>query len=168
MDIHLVYAGYHYYSLVNYESRLKSFFLQGMKKYNIDKVMVSIIYMWRRDLITKENMLKCYNEKTFWDGINDYRKESANDDLDSVFQDLCLGNEPYDHVCTYFLPRLAEEELDLVEKEDKIFMGTFSEGIFADVKQAEMKASESDSKFVYGYGCRRTFQIKNSSICSLQ
>ena len=160
MDIHLVYAGYHYYSLVNYESRLKSFFLQGMKKYNIDKVMVSIIYMWRRDLITKENMLKRYNEKTYWDGFEDYRNKSVNDDLDSMFQDLCLGNVPDDDLYTYFLPQLTEKELDLVENKDKTFMKTFSKGIFADVKEAEMKASESDSKFVYGYGRRKTYILK--------
>ena len=52
MEIHFVYAG-PYYDNYN-EDVLRSFILKGMKKNNIEKVMVTIIGMWRRKLITKE------------------------------------------------------------------------------------------------------------------
>ena len=42
-------------------------------------------------------------------------------------------------------------------------MLTFSERMDADVEKAEMAASESDSKYVCGYGWRKTFTIKNQS-----
>ena len=154
MDIHFVYAGIHYSLCVR--QKLKSFILKGMKKFNMKKVMVTIIHMCRHRLITKERMLDCCNGKEF-------QKESVNDDLDSFVEDLCLGKEPNDEVYTYYLPQLTEEELDLVEQKDSDFMDTFTEEMNADVEKAEMAVSESDSKYVYGYGYRRTYTIKNSS-----
>ena len=166
LEIHFVYAGYHFWTY-RYENRLKSFILEGMKKYKIKKVMVTIIWMYRQQLITKEKMLDYCNEKQD-------AKESINDELDSFFEDLRLGKEPEKFVNTYFLPQLTEKELELVEQKDENFMRTFINGQGADVKKHEMTASESDSKFVYTWGRRRTYTIENSqqqknfSNCSLQ
>ena len=156
MDIHFVYAGFYYFYSDEHENRLKSFILKGMKKYNINKVMVTIIYMWRHRLITKEKMLDYCNGKDPW------RNESVNDDLDSFFEDLRLGKEPDDmshH--TYFLPKLTEKELQLVEQKDSDFMDTFGSKMDADVGKAEMAASESESKYVFGRGWRETFTIEH-------
>ena len=90
-------------------------------------------------------------------------EKSVNDDLETLFEDIQLGKEPDDCVMTYFLPMLTEHELELVERKDEDFMETFSFGMDADVNKAEMAASESDSKYVYGYGWRETFTIENQS-----
>ena len=155
LPTHFVYAGYYYYRW-NVD-RLRSFILEGMKKYNIKKVMVTSIYMWRNKLITKESMEKyCKGEKK--------EKDSVNDDLESLFEDLRLGKEPDEkEVWTYFLPKLTEEEMELVETKDPNYLQTFSNGDYADVEEAEMKLSESDSKFVEGYARRTTYTIENSS-----
>ena len=134
-----------------------------MMKYKIRMVTVTMIFISRQKLITKERMESFYNEK----GING-RKESVNDDLESMMQDLQLGRSPYKFVRTYFLPKLTEKELKLVEQEDFNYQDTLWYGRFGmgkvwvgDVDEDEMKASESDSKFVEALGDRRTFAIWN-------
>ena len=118
--------------------------------------MVTIIFMERLGLITKEAMEKyCKGEE--------WRKDSVNDDLESLFEDLRLGKEPDEQRWSYFLPKLTEEEMELVETKDTTYLQTFWHGENADVGKAEMKLSESDSKFVQGLGGRQTFTIKNSS-----
>ena len=157
METHFVYAG-HYYSFPNYysdyEYRLRSFILKGMKKYKIRKVMMTIINMSRKNLITEEKMRNYCNGK-------EHEKESVNDDLESFFEDIRLGKEPIDSVGTYFLPKLTEEELELAEWKDYDFMQTFYSKMDADVNKTEMMLSESDSKFVHCYGWRETFTIEN-------
>ena len=130
--------------------------------------MVTIISLERWKLITKEAMEDyCKGEEA--------EKVSVNDDLESFFEDLRLGKEPpHQSVFTYFLPKLTEEEMELVERKDRNYFETFLHVKHADVKEAEMKLSESDSKFVQGFGCRRTFTIENkssqniSNCCNLQ
>ena len=120
--------------------------------------MVSKIRMNRVQLLTKEEMENYVNGKMFI-------KDSVNDDLDSLFEDIRLGKpfEPFEHVDRYFLPKLTKEELKLVEIEDENFMETFTNKIDPDVDEVEMAASESDSKFVWGFCTRSTFTITNSS-----
>ena len=137
-----------------------------MEKYKFKSVMVTTIYMWRRQLITKEEMEKyCKGEKL--------EKDSVNDDLESLFEDLRRGKEPNETVPTYFLPRLTEEEMELVERKDQSYLASFTFGLLYS-KKAYMKLSESDSKFVDGQGLRKTFTIKNKSLqnisncCNLQ
>ena len=115
--------------------------------------MVTIISLERWKLITKEAMEDyCKGEEA--------EKVSVNDDLESFFEDLRLGKEPpHQSVFTYFLPKLTEEEMELVERKDRSYFETFLYVEEADVKEAEMKLSESDLKFVQGFGCRRTFTI---------
>ena len=137
-----------------------------MEKYKIKSVMVTIIHLERKKLITKEAM------EEYCKGEED-EKVSVNDDLESFFEDLRLGKEPDQSVFTYFLPKLTEEEMKLVERKDKSYFETFLQ-LFPDVKEAEMKLSESDSKFVQGRGYRSTFTIENESLqnnsyrCNLQ
>ena len=129
-----------------------------MKKYGIKKVMVTITFMSRLKLITKEKMEKyCMGEMG--------TKESVNDNLELFFEDIRLGNRPgrvLGITVTNFLPKLTEEELDLVERKDGNFMKTFSV-IPVDVDKAEIDASESNSKFLRGYCWRNTFELENSS-----
>ena len=53
MEIHFVLACDYYYYM---DFQLKSLIVDGMKKYKIKKVMVTIIFMLRERLITKEEM----------------------------------------------------------------------------------------------------------------
>ena len=149
-----------------------------MKKFKVNSVMVTILYMERRNLTTKEKMESHYSEKETADGrINakpyddltdgETLKYSVNDDLDLFFEDLRLGQEPVGRVSTFFLPKLTQEELKLTEREDRNYENTFNfPSIYwedADVKDAEMKLSESDSKFVRALGHRKTIIIENPS-----
>ena len=156
MEIHFVYAGYYYCYYGSNGDRLRSFILKGMKKYKIKKVLVTIISMWRGKLIRKETMENCCNGKDI------LHKESVNDDLEKLNEDIKLGKKPDYLVRAYFLPKLTKEELDLVERKDHDFMKTLNLEMYADVPKAEMMLSESDSKFVYGWSHRKTFTIKNS------
>ena len=153
LKTHFVYVGRYYWI---YENRLRSFILEGMKKLKMNSVMVTSIYIRKWKIITKEKMEK------YCKGEDREREDSVNDDLESFFEDLRLGKEPDDEVWTYFLPKLTEEELELVERKDASYLHAFFEDD-PDVEEAEMKLSESDSKFVQGVGRRRTITIENSS-----
>ena len=90
-------------------------------------------------------------------------KMSVNDDLEIFFEDLQLGKQTDNSIGAYFLPKLNAEELALVAKKDSIYMGSFVHGPSADVTEAAMIKSDSDSKFVRGDFRRQTFIIENSS-----
>ena len=153
LKIHLVYAGDYYY-----EDKLRSIILQEMKywqemEYKIKSVMMTSIYMERRKIITKEAMEKfCKGEKD--------EKDSVNDDLESFFEDLRLGIKPNEIVPTYYFPKLTTKEMELVDRQDQSYLRTF-DSANPDVSEAEMKLSESDSKFAEALGHRKTFTIEN-------
>ena len=152
MEIHFVYAGEYYFA--HPKNSLKKIIHKEMQKYEIKKVMLTEISMERQKLITKEKMMKFCNGE-------EYVKESVNDDLDSLFENIQVSKKMHGfHEWSYFLPMLTKEELKLVEIKDEKFMNTFRHPD-PDVKQAEMTASESKSKFVYAECRRRTYQIKN-------
>ena len=152
MDTHFVYAGEYYY--YKHADRLRSFILEGMKRYGIEKIMVTKISIWRNRLITKEKMESYCKGK-------ELEKQSVNDDLEELFQDIQLGKKLKSNAITYFLPKLTKKELKLVETKDEYFMDSLELEMDADVDKADMEASESDSKFVYAYGERQTFTIQN-------
>ena len=118
--------------------------------------MVTIIHMKRRNLITKEAMEKYCKGKEISYISGKTIKDSVNDDLESFFEDLRLGKEPKKEVYTYFLPKLTEEEMELVEKKDTSYLKTFYLG---DMKEKREKI-QSDSKFIQGRCVRRTFTIE--------
>ena len=127
-----------------------------MKKNKIKSVMVTSINLDRWELITKEKM------QSYCTGKN-YEKDSVNNDLESLFKNIRLGNYIFgsldEKVLTYFLPKLTEEELELVERKAKSYLQTFFYDDEADVDETEMMLSESDSKYVRGESFRRTFVI---------
>ena len=148
LEIHFVYAGDCYF--VN-EDKLRSIILDEMKKYKIKFVMVTGINLRRWELISKEEMESyCKGEKP--------QKDSVNDDLESLFGTIRLGEKPDERVRSYFFPKLTEKELDLVERRDPSYFQTF--------QSSEMMLSETDSKYnlyVKGISRRKTFVIENSS-----
>ena len=73
---------------------------------------MTLLRMEKINLITKEDM------ESFCEGKK-LRKESVNEDLESLFEKIRLGKQPeFEDVRTYFLPKLTEEELELVEQKD--------------------------------------------------
>ena len=140
---------------------MKSMILNKMKKYGIKEAMVTIIWMERWNLITKEKMEDYYKGKEGWGGGRGYYKESVHDDLDSFFDKLQNGWWEEETVWTYFIPKLTEEEKKLVEQKDKDHLMSYREHAYwgndPDVSKKEMDESESKSKFVRGECYRRTF-----------
>ena len=117
--------------------------------------MLTTSIMIRWNLITKEKMEDYCNGKL-------YPKDSVNNDLESLFEDIQNGKKPAHLVNTYFLPQLTQEELKMAERKDENFMETFLEDAEDfDVPEEEMKASESDSKYVHAWGYRTTITIEN-------
>ena len=147
--MHIVYAGRDYY-----EDKVRLIILNGMKKHKIKSVMVTFICLRRWKVITKEEM------ESYCKGEED-RKDSVNDDLESLFQNIRLGKELDERVDTYFLPKLTEEELELVERKNYSYFQSFIDNS-PDVDENEMMLSESNSKYVYGVSSRKTFVIENS------
>ena len=158
LKIHIVYAGPYYFSWL--EERLRSIILEEMKIYKIKFLMVTMIDMERCELITKEAMEKYCNGA-------ELVLDSVNDDFESFFEGLRLGKKPNEIVQTYYFPKLTTNEMKLVERQDKSYLETF-ESLNPDVAEIEMKLSESDSKFVQGWGWRRTFMHSQSKKKSSQ
>jgi len=151
METHLVYSGFYYN---HYDDQLISFIINGMKKYDIKSLMLSIIFMNYKGKITKEEM------KKFGKGIHS-RKVSVNDDLESFFEDLRLGQNPKGSALTYFLPYKKEEKRKLVvrEKIDPTY-----EKILDDLKMMRPelrypKMKPPEEEFLEGWCQRRTFLI---------
>ena len=128
---HFIYAGRDLYGSINNLSniytepyQLRSSLLKLMKKHQIKTVMFTLIYMEKEKLITKELMESyCKGEH----GTPDCpRQMSINDDLEALFQDLQLGKEPTYKAITYYLPKLTENEMALVETKDQNYLRTFS------------------------------------------
>ena len=130
----------------------------------ITSLMMTSIYIQRREIISKEAM-----EDHYKGYLTDRLRDSVNDDIESLMENLRLGIEPDNQwVYTYFLPKLTEEEMELAEKRDYTYEQTFWLGM-PDVREEIMKLSKSDSKFTRVLGRRRTFTIKNSqNCCNLQ
>ena len=63
LETHFVFASHFYY---DYKGQLESFILRGMKKYKIKSVLVTLIDMWRTNLITKEVMESFCNGGDSW------------------------------------------------------------------------------------------------------
>ena len=80
--------------------------------------MTTFLNMTKLKIITKEAMENDYNRGQDFFGGN----ISVNDDLDSFFEDLRHGKEPDEKVRFYFLPKLTEEELELVDRKDANYL----------------------------------------------
>ena len=86
--------------------------------------MVTFISMWKERIITKEKRDNfCLGKrKTYGEQF----KESVADDLESLLEDIRRGEQPDDLARTYFLPRLTEQEMELVQKKDTDYFNTFT------------------------------------------
>ena len=186
LEVHLFYVGnyYHYY---NYnEDRLKAFVLRQMKKYEMKSVMMTMIDMWRWNLITNKKMDDFYLGNKSVQSIRNFcvynstlghltnwvmPSQSVNDDLESFFEGLNVAKVQKLRNVTYFLPKLTDEEHKLIRNKDKHYFKTFYFSTNPDVDEIEMRRSESKSKFVYGESRRRTYilvdSLEQNTFCSV-
>ena len=133
-----------------------------MKKYGLQSFIFTTLRMERLYLITKETSKAAYEGKlkNKWDWK--YYKGSINDDLESFLNNLqeisSLEEIKKEVVRSFFLPKLTEKELKLVEEKDNNLMSTLFENIFgeADVDENEMKKSDSKDKYLHGCCFRQT------------
>ena len=162
MEPHFIYAGY-YYSY--HEDKLRSFILKRMQKYKMKSAMVTVIYMLRFNLATKQKVeIYCNGKHRAGHGKHN-RKESVNDDLESFAEQIRLGNlfrkEPEEKIFTYFLPKLTEEEMEVVDIKD--YCNTWRWPKPDEVGWQAWQSFIVDRNYVKGFFDRKTFKIENSS-----
>ena len=73
--------------------------------------------------------------------------------------ELQLSLVTFEQIYTYFLPKLTEEEHELLELKDDNFLKTLLHIHDPDVDKEAMKRSKSESKFVKCHCRRNTFMI---------
>ena len=140
----------------------------------IPSIMVTLLRLGRIHVITKETMIDFYKGKMSDDKGD---KESANEDLESFLNRLRTEEHVKEEECvSYFLPKLSEHEVNLLEKSDEKYLKTFGwyyKGEDPDVDDDEMSKSESKSKFIRSLCVRYTFELtapdfNSVTCCELQ
>ena len=155
--------------------QLKILLQSKMRKYGIQSAILTMLFMFRKNLITKEKakaiaIIADGNLKNYPERPPEY-KRSINDDLESYFQKF-LNQEKIkiETEVSLFLPKLTEDELKLVEKKNENHMRSYLLGLFgADIDAEEMKLSNSRDKYVHSGCYRKTIYLdlesnENSSL----
>ena len=163
MTPHLIYCHSDYFNSY-YEDVLGKFIMSKMKKYGLQSTILTQLRMRRQNLVTKEKSKQAYQGKLknepFWRRY----KGSINDDLESFFENLQeilnLEEIKEERIQSFFLPKLTDEEWELIEKKDREQMKTYEFGLYADVKPKEMKKSNSKDKYLHGT-CFRVTKVLN-------
>ena len=146
-------------------SKIAETLLLTMEKYNIQHAVLTLLYMERHKLITKESMKAEYKGRPrccigHYDG-------SVHDDTDAFATQMLTKVEltSVDHadfVATFFLPKLSNEELKLVKDRNEDHLKTYfyhCEGFDPDVPKDEMAKSKSKSKYVACECMRFTIEL---------
>ena len=151
MMSHFIYClGYYYYS--EDFKKLKEIILKKMGEYGIPSSLLTMLYMERINLITKEKSKEAAEGKLKNDPYWKHYKGSLNDDLDSFVNNLQNSEEiDNEYAESFFTPKLTKEELKLVEQKNKEHMESYlyNYNFRADVDVAEMKKSDSKDKYVH-------------------
>merc|ERR1711917_20268 len=120
---HFIYCcGNYFYGF----EKLKKIILKKMQKYGIQSSILTMLRMHRSRLITKEKSKQAAEGKLKNDPDWKFYDGSINDDLDSFIDHLLNSNEvEYETVTSFFLPKLTEEELKLVEEKNREHMRSY-------------------------------------------
>ena len=160
LDMHIIIAGDGYFGY----TELVDFLRNQINENDCNSFMLTDIYMYRELLISKEKMIQFCRGKSYRQFHHktptekEFYKESINDDVNSLFEDIKLGRRPNPYTWTYFLPELTMRELELVENKDEEYFKNFKWSSNPDVDEAEMKTSTSSSKYVSAF-CRRSTKM---------
>ena len=147
--------------------------MKAMKKNEIEFLILTVLHNWREHIITKKEMKKYYDGKMEIDrglriGQNRY-KESTLDDMESFIANILIGDVKEEDKYTFFLPKLSNEEVRLIEDQDIEYLNSFACYIKhlenPDVKYDEslsldMLEKESKTKFLRGGSRRKTIFLK--------
>ena len=152
---------------IDFLKPIKHAMLEGMKKYRLKTAVLTRVNMQRERLVTKEKMTDYYKGKYI--RINgpyvSHFEHSLNDDLEILLKKMQLGQVTNEEVLTFCLPKLTEKEMKLVELKDEDHMASYAAyWDIKDVDEAEMKLSDSKSKFVDILCFRKTFVLQNRPI----
>ena len=130
----------------------------AMDKYKLKSALLTWVWMGRQSLISQESMKEYYKGKMI--SSEGFHEESVHDDLDSLFRRIQLGENPDgDDVLTFYLPKLTEKELKLVEEKNFDYLETFMSGLDPNLNEKISEVSESDSRFVLGNCSRTSYMI---------
>ena len=160
---HFIYCGLDYFRNIESTKRLQEIFLTKMRKYGIPSSIFTMMHMWRWKLVTKEKVKQAYEGKLKNDTEWNNHELSIHDDVETFFTNLEAQKEIQNEwVPSFFLPKLTEDELKLVEERNELHFCTYSShynGQNPDVNPEEMKKSDSRSKYVYGRCIRYTLHL---------
>ena len=160
---HFIYCGDHYLIDKISINRLREILLKKMRKYGIQSAILTVLVMRRWKLITKEKSKLAYEGKLKNEEDWKNREQSIGDDLETFFENLQSQKEiEKEIVRSFFLPKLTEDELKLVEQRNEQHLSTYSnhyEELNPDVDPEEMKKSDSRSKYVHGRCWRSTIHL---------
>ena len=160
---HFIYCGFHYLYYEDRRKKLKGIILARMRKYGIQSSILTMLWMQRQNLVTKEKVKKAAEGKLKNDPDWFCYEGSINDDLERFLINLQNQKEvKYEKVESFFTPKLTNEELKLLQEGNKEHLESYSfhcDGQNPDVDVEEMKKSDSKSKYVHGFCRRRTFQL---------
>ena len=106
MKTHLVYVDESFSSFYPNNVRFSTLIGQRMKKYNLRTITLTLIFMRNLGCCSQE-----YERGRYW-----LRYEMLNEDIESYFEHLRLGQEPNDLAKTYFFWKMTEEELESATK----------------------------------------------------
>ena len=160
---HFIYSG-NYYNWPKRVEDFKKIFLTKMEKYEIKSSILTMLDMYRRNLITKEKAKEASEGKLKNEKGWKYQEVSINDDLEMFLTNLLNPKEiKLEKVYSFFTPKLTEEGLKLVELKNEDHLETYFNHCYygenPDVDPEEMKKSESKSKYVHGSCDRLTIPL---------
>ena len=160
---HFIYCGSHYV-LKEETGKLEEIILTKMRKYGIQSSILTMLSMWRINLVTKEKVKKAAEGKLKNEGIWKYYDESSiNDDLERFLINLQNENEIKEEIVrSFFAPKVTDEEFKLVQERNEEQLKTYMlhfEGKNPDVDVEEMKQSDSKSKYVHVHCLRITIPL---------
>ena len=159
---HFIYCGWHYFE-PDRVPKFRKMFLDDMKTYGFQSSLLTMMFMWRRNLITKEKAKEASKGNLINDEEWKNQEMSINDDLTNFVTGLQKSKEmKHEKVGTFFTPKLTDEELKLFKLGNEDHLNTYMfhyVGSNADVNITEMKKSNSKSKYVHGSSVRETFTL---------
>ena len=147
---YFIYCGFHYIFSKERSEKLKEIILTKMRKYGIQSSILTMMYMVRRNLVTKETVKKAYKGELKNDEDWENEEGSINDVLESFLINLHYKKEmKQESVSSFFTPKLTNEELKFVQEGNEEHLKTYLvhfAGMNPDVDVEEMKKSDSNSK----------------------
>ena len=131
-----------------YESeKFKQNISEKLTKYGIQSSILTFLFMERRHLITKEKEKSVLKNDTI----------TIYDDVEYFDEKLRGAKDLKEELVeSFFIPKLTEKELKMVEVNNRQHMLSYALKFNADVNIKEMIMSKSTDKYIYGNCHRKT------------